>query len=170
MRDARPADAESLARVQVTAWRAAYRALLPEALLADLSVTTVHGIWTARFAEPLPRSATLVATDAGEVVGFAGVGPPLDGEPEPGEGWLYTLYLLPDRWGRGLGRLLHDAAVARLGALGFTTASLWVLDGNDRAIGFYRRAGWAADGAARTDVGPGGAALVELRMRRSVSC
>ncbi len=131
-------------------------------------MTTVHGIWTARFAEPLPRSATLVATDAGEVVGFAGVGPPLDGEPEPGEGWLYTLYLLPDRWGRGLGRLLHDAAVARLGALGFTTASLWVLDGNEprdrllppRGLGGRRRrpyrrragrcrVGGAADAALR---------------------
>jgi hypothetical protein len=60
--------------------------------------------------------------------------------------------------------------VTRLGGLGYTTATLWVLDGNDRAIDFYRRAGWSADGVTRTDVGPGGAALVELRMRRSVSC
>lgn len=166
VRDARPADAPVLARILVESWRAAYRGLLPDAVLAGLSVTAAQDRWTIGLTDPPPRTATLVVEDAGRVVGFCGVGPPLFDEPDPAVGWLYTLYLQPDRWGRGLGRLLHDAAVERLEALGCTAATLWVLDGNERAIGFYRGAGWAADGAIRTDIGPGGVELRELRMRR----
>lgn len=168
VRDAHLADAGALAEIQVRSWRAAYRGLLPETVLAELSESAVRDVWDARLQHPPPRTATLVVTDAGDVVGFSGFGPPLDGDPGPTDGHLYTLYLLPDRWGRGLGRLLHDAAIARMGALGFTAATLWVLDGNDRAIDFYRRAGWQPGDGTRTDVGPGDVVLSELLMRRSI--
>ena len=42
-------------------------------------------------------------------------------------------------------------SVAELGRLGHADAILWVLDGSDRACRFYALAGWAEDGARKTD-------------------
>jgi len=60
--------------------------------------------------------------------------------------------------GLGLGALLLDAAI------GSRAASLWVAAANSRAIGFYRRFGFAPDGAA--DVLPEWEDLPEIRMVR----
>lgn len=61
------------------------------------------------------------------------------------------IYVTPNAWGRGGGRHLMDAAQASLKAAGFTTATLWVLEANLRARGFYERQGWAPDGARKLD-------------------
>jgi GNAT superfamily N-acetyltransferase len=54
---------------------------------------------------------------------------------------LYAVYARRAWWGTGLGQRLLDVAIGR------EAASLWVLEGNDRAIAFYRRNGFAEDGA-----------------------
>ena len=50
----------------------------------------------------------------------------------------------------GVGGELMSAALSSLRSAGFTTATLWVLADNDRAIRFYERAGWRADGAEQS--------------------
>ncbi len=47
---------------------------------------------------------------------------------------------------RGIGTRLHAAALDRLRSRGVTRAGLWVLDTNQRALGFYERHGWTDDG------------------------
>ena len=64
-------------------------------------------------------------------------------------GWLDGLYVLPDFWGAGVARALHDRAVARLRELGHERARLWVLEQNQRARRFYERRGWRPDGSTR---------------------
>src|SRR5699024_8052619 len=59
-----------------------------------------------------------------------------------------------DHWGRGIGTLLHAAALARLVLHGFTHAGLWLLDGNQRAERFYHRHGWTETGRTQVDRGP----------------
>ncbi len=163
IRDARRADAPAIARVVVASWRAAYAGLLPAEYLAGLSVEARTEQWDGVVADP-GDNHVLVLTDP-EVVGFAAVGPALDGEA--GVGQLYAIYLAPLRWGRGEGRRLHDAAVARLDAAGFGRSVLWVLRGNDRATRFYRAAGWRPDGVEQTEVGFTGVVFVEDRWVRT---
>jgi GNAT superfamily N-acetyltransferase len=91
--------------------------------------------------------AILVAEQAGQVTGFANVGPADD---PPGAGELYAINVDPDHWGTGAGPALLAAAEAELARLGFAELVLWVLPGNARARRFYERAGWTADGAERT--------------------
>jgi GNAT superfamily N-acetyltransferase len=62
-------------------------------------------------------------------------------------GEIVAIYLLPAQWGRGLGRELMDASLAELRGWGFTSALLWVLEGNVRARRFYESGGWQTDGA-----------------------
>ena len=76
---------------------------------------------------------------------------------------------VPAAWGRGIGCRLHAAAMARLRALGFERASLWMLAGNQRALRFYRREGWVADGRSKLVTGPGGVALEHRGMARPLA-
>ena len=166
IRDAKPGDAHGIAAVHVQSWQAAYHGLLPNSILAGLSVPERERAWSEILIDPSPRTAVLLATCDAVVVGFAAVGPSRDATVGAETGELYAIYLQPSQWGRGIGAQLHSAAINRLSALGFEHATLWVLEGNERAIGFYRRKGWAADGARRVDQGPGGVELFELRLRR----
>lgn len=165
LRDATPSDARALATVQVASWRAAYRTLLPAEVLAGLSVPDIEQVWSGRLATRPPRTSVVVAHDAQDLVGFASAGPPVDpaDRADPATGDLYTLYLDPGHWGRGVGAALHAAALDRLVVHGYTHAGLWVLDGNVRAQNFYLRHGWTDAGRMRVDSGP---QEIELRERR----
>ena len=84
--------------------------------------------------------------DGGKVVGFAGYGNATDKElPDAGE--LFALYVLPEYYGTGLGRRLTDAALALIGQ---PKVALWVLKDNPRAIRFYEKYGFRADGREKT--------------------
>ncbi len=166
IRDAQPGDAHGIATVHVASWQAAYRGLLPDRGLAILSVADRERTWSQILVDPPPRTAVLLATADAAVVGFVAVGPGHDATAVPEAGELYAIYLRPDHYRRGIGTQLHSAAMHRLSTLGFTHATLWVLEGNERAISFYRRKGWTADGTRRVDQGPGGVELPELRLRR----
>ena len=98
-----------------------------------------------------PAHLVLVAEEDGRVVGFASSGATRDDGEPPRTGELYTIYVLPERWGTGSGRDLMRAAVGRLRGRGFERALLWVLEDNPRARRFYERAGWAADGARKAE-------------------
>ena len=56
-----------------------------------------------------------------------------------------ALYVRAEVYGTGLG---HDLLVA---AIAEEPAFLWVLEGNQRAIDFYRRHGFEFDGTTKTD-------------------
>ena len=171
LRDATPADAFGLATVHVASWRAAYRGLMPDEVLAALSVPERERLWSDRLTTPEPRTSVVVATDARRVVGFAAAGPPLVATDRADStlGDLYALYLDPGRWGRGIGAPLHAAALDRLVTHSFTHAGLWILDGNERAQRFYLRHGWTDTGRTQIDRGPQGIELHERRLHRSLT-
>jgi ribosomal protein S18 acetylase RimI-like enzyme len=154
VRRATPADAQSVAAVEVASWRAAYRGLMPDAFLDGLSeAEKVVVSWRQNLLKHgiSGRKRLLVAIGDGGVVGLVRVGP--DGDA--GEtGLVYLLYVLPTYWGCGVGRALMDAAMDELRDLGMSEAVLWVLRDNQRARRFYERLGWRRDGrASREDYG-----------------
>jgi ribosomal protein S18 acetylase RimI-like enzyme len=159
VRNAQPDDARAVAEVQVRSWRAAYAGLMPAAVLDGLSVDSRTRMWDQLITQPAHHLLVLTAP---EVVGFASFGPDRE---DAARGELYALYLHPSWWGRGAGRLLHDEAVQRLDAA-HPASTLWVLQGNERAIRFYRAADWRPDGSVQTDAQPDGTVLVEDRYVR----
>lgn len=82
VRDARMEDAAGIARVHVRTWQAAYEHVFGREALAALTVEGRRAGWERILAEP-GSSITLVAEEAGEVVGFAGGGPPRDQDLDP---------------------------------------------------------------------------------------
>jgi len=135
----------------VRSWQAAYEGLIPADFLARLSASSRAAAWARRIGD---GGGVLVAEEDGVIAGFAAFGP----------SQLYALYLLPEFWGRGLGRALHDRVVQEMSG---ESAVLWVLATNERAKAFYVRQGWVDDDARQTEtVDEGRVTLEEMRFRR----
>jgi len=79
-----------------------------------------------------------------------------------------AIYALPGAWGTGAGRRLMAAVLDALPGEGFGQVTLWVLDSNARARRFYERAGFAPDGARKTEQ-YAGATITEARYRRALA-
>lgn len=162
VRDAVVADARAIAETHVRAWQAAYRGLLPDELLAALSVRDREERWQRILATPEPRAFTLVAGAAGAALGFCSVLAGRDADATERTGEIAALYVDPSHWRQGVGRALMGRARERMARAGWAEATLWVLDGNAPALAFYAAQGFAGDGA-RSQHEPSGRA--ELRLR-----
>jgi len=149
VRAATPADALEVAGVHVRSWQVGYRGLLPQAHLDGLRPEERARRYT--FGETgTDRPLTVVAVEQGVICGFATTGPSHDRDVRDARE-VWALYVDPEHWGSGVGRLFIDDARSRLGREGASESVLWVLAGNERARRFYRAAGWAPDGVRRTE-------------------
>jgi ribosomal protein S18 acetylase RimI-like enzyme len=165
VREATTSDAAGIARVHVHSWQAAYRGLIDDEFLDALDQAARTDAWRRSIEGRL--GTVLVGLVDDEVVGFAALMPSRDPDAPQGCGEVTAIYLEPEAWDQGLGRLLMDASLDRLADQGFTEVSLWVLRGNERAIRFYERSGFQADGAEKVD-DTRGFPLDELRYRRTL--
>jgi ribosomal protein S18 acetylase RimI-like enzyme len=169
IRLARPVDAPQIALVHVRSWQGAYRGLLPQFYLDGLDPAQRVGRWERSLREAdLTRAGVMVAEEGESLLGFVSYCRSRDDDADPGRtGEISAIYLLPDAWGKGVGRQLMDAALERLAEEGFGQATLWVLDSNVRARRFYEAGGWSADGAVKQDKRLG-FPITEARYRKSL--
>lgn len=158
-------DAEAAAWCHLQCWQEAYAGLAPADLLAQRTANVEQRIerWAQAIADGRVR---WLAINPGEaqggagggrslgvagvvpvrerVVGFAGIGAGRD-EDSPAPVELEAIYTRRAWWGTGLGRRLLEVAVGK------DPAYLWVFEDNERALGFYRRHGFAPDGTRKHD-------------------
>jgi len=103
-------------------------------------------IWTAEEFERFhPEGGELVAELDGRLCGFVGMRPPtrMDSNRHVRE---LAIAVHPDAQGRGVGRLLLDAACRRAAEEGVRKLSLRVMSTNPGAISFYERCGFQVQG------------------------
>ncbi|RBY85213.1 GNAT family N-acetyltransferase [Blastococcus sp. TF02A-26] len=168
VRPARADDAADVARVQAVAWRTAYRAVLPAAVLDDWDEAAAAEVWRSAVVEPpTPAHGVLVAFDGETVVGFAAYGPPEVSPDGPtaadGPTTEVAALLVEPRWGRrGHGSRLLAAVADLAGATGATRLSMWVPEPDAVTSRFLESAGWAREGWVRT-LDTGGEPLREVR-------
>lgn len=176
IRPATPNDAQAVARIRVQGWRFAYQGLISQDYLDSLSVAEdterMRG-YLSQFPQnsPLSRSEFVQGSGDGEkqsfmlavrgnaVLGFCRFSATPDkidraDRATPGgtmNGRLHALYIDPDSLGQGIGHALMNHALSTFAAWGCERATLWVLEGNSRAISFYERQGWRCTGATNVD-------------------
>lgn len=160
-------DAEEVERLRVAGWQAAYRGILPDDYLNQLRVDGERRrrrMIEQATAEQPSIVVESVAVQAGAIVGWVAAGRCRDVDrPDPGQGEVYAIYVLPEWWGRGAGRLLMAHAVRALAGAGYPDITLWVLEANQQARRFYTVAGFRPDGARQLlDLG---GPVYELRYR-----
>lgn len=151
IREATLPDARAIAEIHVRAWQVAYRGQLPDEYLDGLSVEDRVDQHRWSIQNPRETWRLWVTEDEGAVTGFAVTGPSEDADADDRTGEVYAIYLEPDRVGTGAGRELFAYAVDDLKTRGYTTATLWVLETNERARRFYELAGWKTDGTTASE-------------------
>ncbi|MEU2514425.1 GNAT family N-acetyltransferase [Streptomyces syringium] len=172
VREMTEADIEAVSGIRVTGWQTAYAGVVPQPYLDAMTVEDDARQRRTWFTRSRGQVLDLVAVDdrAG-AVGWASLGPSREGTAgeSHGElyGELYALYVRPDVIGTGVGRLLLQEVHRHATARRFDGMLLWVLRDNPRARRFYETAGYAADGAVRSDP-YGEVELTEVRYSRAL--
>ena len=151
IREAEAKDAAPIASIHVRAWSSSYRGQLSDDYLDGLSAEDRLPTTRSMIEDGPADLRVWVAEDDGIPVGFAVTGPSQDADADPKTGELYAIYLEPERIGTGLGRELFEHAIGDLRARGFRGVTLWVLESNELARGFYETAGWATDGTTSSE-------------------
>jgi GNAT superfamily N-acetyltransferase len=167
IRVAVPGDAAAIAEIHVRSWQVAYQGLLAHGFLQSLDPTERAERWRESIThQSPPADVTVVLADQDRLIGFTRVCPTRDDDDERTDrvGEVVSIYLRPDTWGQGLGRRLMAQALDMLRRAGNTSATLWVLNGNNRAIRFYEANGWSADGTSKQAI-IGEVAVREIRYR-----
>ncbi len=125
-------DAEGKGYVHWKSCLETYTGLMDPGFLAGSTLDKYHEI-ARRFV-----GTTLVAELDEKIVGFGCWDP---------SGEISALYVLEEAQGFGIGRRLLEAMLERLS--GCEQVRLEVLEGNDRAIGFYGHMGFRLDGSGK---------------------
>jgi GNAT superfamily N-acetyltransferase len=124
-----------------------------------------QGVWPNRAARVeqvrslLGESATwfLLAEDGSSVVGMAAA-QPLRGDDAagpaiPGGLFVNLLFVLPERWGEGIGGALVDAVLAEAKKRDCTRIHLWTHEDNERSHHLYRSRGFSPTGRIQDEEG-----------------
>ncbi|MFD1032523.1 GNAT family N-acetyltransferase [Metaplanococcus flavidus] len=137
IRKAALSDARGIAEVHVDSWITTYRNIIPDEYLNQLTYEAREQLWINN----LKSCDVFVAEDEnGKIVGFADNGEERTGNYEKLKGEVYSIYILEEHQGKGLGNLLLKKAVRDLLDKGIHSMLIWVLAEN-RACGFYEKMG-----------------------------
>jgi|SRR5580658_3496213 ribosomal protein S18 acetylase RimI-like enzyme len=164
IRIATPDDAQALATMHIASWHETYSGLLPNKMLAALSVAPRAAAWSKILLEAGAGNSTVVylAERQGTIIGFGSCGVQrTESLKEKGyDGEISSVYVLREFQKRKIGTHLFRAMSSDLISRGFNAAALWVLRENLRARRFYEHFGGKVI-SERDDVRDG-TILVEL--------
>jgi ribosomal protein S18 acetylase RimI-like enzyme len=109
----------------------------------------------ARGAFPKPDAFTVVVEDDGALVG---VGLAMQGRADDGAGppvaglcHIAMVFVVPERWGLGIGARIVDALLAGARERAYTHVQLWTQADNTRAQRLYAGRGFRASGRQKID-------------------
>ena len=148
-RRAGPGDAASVAALHADSWQRHYRGAYSAAFLDGDVVGDRTALWADRLRHPDPSTATVLALDADELVGFGHV---ILGDDSRWGALLDNLHVSYPYKRTGVGTMLMSqcAGAVLAGAPG-SGLFLWVLEQNTAAQAFYE-----ARGGTRVDRKPAG--------------
>lgn len=161
IRNATSEDAAAIASIHVKSWQSAYVDIFPAEYLAGLSIEARTKAWQQLLEDN--QNVTLVAEENGVVIAWASGGLSRD-EDGNGSSELHAIYVLPTYWGKQIGAALMRGIEAVLHFAPKTT--LWVLRENHRAIRFYEKFGYVADGT-QNELERGGVKRWEIRLQKA---
>ena len=143
-----PADAAAIAVLHLESQRVAYGGIVPAELIEHPDLAQRTRDWEQTLAAAAGPTYLLEA--GGQLLGFCYVRPAPDADLDPRiTAEIANLHVTPQRRGHGHGSVLFEAA-RRWAVERFQVLTLWVLEENRPARGFYEKLGMAPDGGERT--------------------
>ena len=144
-------DIPAVAETHVAAWQAAFRGILPDAVLDNLTQEEFVGIWQEIIERP--NRTNLVVEEDGRAVGFVAYGPVSGGElgqsAVAAATEIYGIYTHPRCWRSGVGGKLLEAVIALVKPAGINRIVLWTMTENAVSRGFYEKYGFGLSGKTR---------------------
>ena len=157
-------DAAAIAHILVKSWQVAYRSIMPDELLDNLSIKQREDRW--RYHLNSGGEAYLLRSPSA-AIGIVEVSDFRDAIPDYcGWGEIPVIYILPEYYGSGLGGKLMQFALALFAERGRENIGIWVLEKNARAIGFYQKHGFVCSAHSKVHEPTG---LVEILMLRQAT-
>jgi GNAT superfamily N-acetyltransferase len=139
LREAVPADAETIALLHTASWRDAYSNVLNATYLAGPIEEERIAYWQAELVAADAGRRVILAEDEGNAVGFVCVRWP--GNPAWGA-WVNNLHVRRASRGMGAGKqLLKAGATWVTGIDAQSGLYLWVFEANEPALAFYQHLG-----------------------------
>jgi len=140
-RAAKVEDAAGIATVEVLTQQIAYRHFLPASHLDTMSVSDRTQVWYG-FIQSDDPTQVIVAAHEERVIGWMRIGK----YSNPEMGYIFDLFVLPDYWGKGIGKSLMYNVSQVFKENGHKAALLYAFEDNMRSRRFYERLGWSLDG------------------------
>ncbi len=126
-------DIPQIAQIHRSSWILAYKPLIPDKIIGNLSEIHFQNIWKKNLNNESHRH--LVAEHENQIIGFISFSQ-IEVSTKISE--ISSLYIDPHSTGRGVGKTLIKSAFDELAALGFRKVRLWVVRENQGAIEFYK--------------------------------
>ena len=138
-------DAKAISKLLISSWRFAYKDIMPDKLLAELSINK----WQKGWQEHLESTHTevYVLLEKYEIIGVV----ELCSLKEKTNKYLNYLeipviYLLPEKIGLGYGKRMMNTVLSLIENRKADGVALWVLEDNQRAKSFYNKFGFYFSG------------------------
>ena len=160
-------DADGIAKVHVEGWQRAHEELVPPEYLACKSSRGRAEFWREELELEAADRKPWVALDEEQVIGFADGGIARDDDLDSGSGEVYTLFVTPECWEKGIRSRLVDHVSRDLREHDFRRAVFWVLEADLVMRAFAEYTGWLPDGATRSEQ-YGDTEVRELRFARDL--
>lgn len=159
-REAALTDATSIAHLHNESWKIAYKDIISNSYLSELSLEKRTAKWKQILTNPTGR--VFVAVNGQKILGFCGSGKSRDENAIETTGEIYSIYIDPNETTKGLGTMLFERALESLREKGFSLVTLWVLEANAVGRRFYEKHGMKLDGDSK-NFAVGDQSLKEVR-------
>lgn len=140
IRIATAADAEGIASVRITSWRQAFKDIIPQSYLNNMSLESSTQLWSQILAASTDAACTFVVEVDHKILGFAS-GMTVANNPQGFDAELTGVYVLPEIQGEGVGRRLVKKVMTTLAKAGAKNMLTWVLAQNQSARDFLLASG-----------------------------
>ena len=137
IRKANIEDAAGITKVQVDSWRTTFKGIVPDDFLENLSYDKREPIWKRAVME---NNLYIVEDENGHVIGFSVGGKERTGNYKSYSGEVYSIFILKEYQGTGIGRLLVKSVVEDLKKKKLNSMLIWVIEENP-ACQFYEALG-----------------------------
>lgn len=144
IRKVKQGDEKALAYIQTESWKAAFVGIVPADLLEkSTEFTRTENMYAKLLNEGKGNGYILEIDGQAHCIAYWDASREKD---MPGYAELICIHSLQDRWHLGYGSQMMEQVLGDIKNAGFEKVMLWVFEENIRAISFYKKHGFAANG------------------------
>jgi len=144
-------DAKTLAYIQTESWKAAFKGIVPDVLLTKYTeIARAENMYTRILEENIGNGYILEVNGNAHCIAYWDATREKD---MPGYAELICIHSLQNKWHQGYGSQMMSRVLYDIRKAGYKKVMLWVFEKNARAINFYQKHDFAANGKRQEALG-----------------